>query len=162
MLVEPSVEKYVLPQIGSISFHYLSILVLGDLPQTGLVSIHAEMMSVNILFYTHTHTHTHTHNESHVASSKVSICQSRRCRCVGLIPGLVSSPGGGNGNSCQYSCLEIPMDRGAWWLAVRGVTKSWTWLSDQAHTHIHILWGISESMQEHLRHFISFQCSIWS
>ena len=34
--------------------------------------------------------------------------------------------GGGNGNALQYSCLENPMDRGAWWAVVHGVTKSWT------------------------------------
>ena len=41
----------------------------------------------------------------------------------GLIPGLGSSPGEGNGNPLQYSCLGNPMDRGAWWVAVHGVTK---------------------------------------
>ena len=35
---------------------------------------------------------------------------------VGLIPGLGRSPGEGNGNPLQYSCLENPMDRGAWWV----------------------------------------------
>ena len=44
----------------------------------------------------------------------------------GLIPGLGRSSGEGNGNPLQYSCLENPMDRGAWWAAVHGVTKSWT------------------------------------
>ena len=33
------------------------------------------------------------------------------------------SPGGGNGNPLQYSCLENPMDRGAWWATVQGVAK---------------------------------------
>ena len=42
---------------------------------------------------------------------------------VGLIPGSESSPGGGNGNPLQYSCLENPMDRGAWWATVHGVAK---------------------------------------
>ena len=45
---------------------------------------------------------------------------------LGLIPGLGRSPGGGHGNPLQYSCLENPMDRGAWWATVHGVTKSWT------------------------------------
>ena len=40
------------------------------------------------------------------------------------------SIGEGNGTPLQYSCLENPMDRGAWWAAVHGVTKSWTRLSD--------------------------------
>ena len=44
-----------------------------------------------------------------------------------LIPGWGSSPGGGNDNPLQYSCLENPMDRGAWWATVCGVTKSQTW-----------------------------------
>ena len=43
---------------------------------------------------------------------------------VSLIPGLGISPGGGNGNPLQYSCLENSMDRGAWRATVHGVTKS--------------------------------------
>ena len=39
--------------------------------------------------------------------------------------------GEGNGNLLQYSCLENPMDRGAWWATFHGVTKSWTWVSTQ-------------------------------
>ena len=49
---------------------------------------------------------------------------------AGLIPGMVRSPGGGKGNRVQYSCLENPMDRGAWQVTVHRVTKSWTRLSD--------------------------------
>jgi len=49
---------------------------------------------------------------------------------LGLIPGLRRSPGGGNGNPLQYSCLEYPMDRGAWRAAVHGVTKNLIQLSD--------------------------------
>ena len=48
---------------------------------------------------------------------------------LGLIPRLGRSTGEGNGNPLQYSCLENPMDRGAWQARVHGVTKSWTWLS---------------------------------
>ena len=47
-----------------------------------------------------------------------------------LIPGLGRSLGGGNGNPLQYSCLENPMDRGAWSTAVHGVAKSQTGLRD--------------------------------
>ena len=47
----------------------------------------------------------------------------------GSIPVWVDSPGGGNGNPLQYSCLENPMDRGAWWATVHRVSKRWTWLS---------------------------------
>ena len=42
----------------------------------------------------------------------------------GLIPGLGRSPGGGHGNPLQYSCLENPMDRGAWRATVHRVAKS--------------------------------------
>ena len=45
---------------------------------------------------------------------------------AGLISGLGRSPGGGNGNPLQYSCLENPMDRGAWWAAVHKVAESET------------------------------------
>ena len=48
----------------------------------------------------------------------------------GLIPGSGRSPGEGNGNSLQYSCLTNSMDRGAWWATVHGVAKSWMQLSD--------------------------------
>ena len=43
-----------------------------------------------------------------------------------LIPGSGRSPGEGNGNPLQYSCLENPMDGGAWWAAVPGVAESHT------------------------------------
>ena len=49
---------------------------------------------------------------------------------VDLVPGLGRCPGKGNGYPLWYSCLENPLDRGAWWAAIHGVTKSLTWLSD--------------------------------
>ena len=45
-------------------------------------------------------------------------------RHVGSIPDLGRYPGGGNGNPVQYSCLENPMDREAWWATVHGVAES--------------------------------------
>ena len=51
-------------------------------------------------------------------------------RDVSSISGLGRSPGEGRDNSSQCSCLENPMDRGAWWATVHGVTKSWTWPSN--------------------------------
>ena len=45
---------------------------------------------------------------------------------LGLIPGLGRAPGKGNGNPLQYTCLEKPMDRGAWRATVQGAAKSWT------------------------------------
>ena len=52
---------------------------------------------------------------------------------VGSIPGSGRSPGEGNGNPLQYSCLENSMDRGACWTAVHGVAKCQTRLSNGAH-----------------------------
>ena len=49
---------------------------------------------------------------------------------VGLIPGSGRSSGIGNGNPLQYSCLGNPMNRGAWWTTVHGVTMSQTQLSN--------------------------------
>ena len=49
---------------------------------------------------------------------------ARNAGDLGLIPGSGRSPGEGNGNPLQYSCLENPMDRGAWWATVHGVAKS--------------------------------------
>ena len=45
---------------------------------------------------------------------------------LGSIPGLGRSPAGGNGSPLHYSCLDNPMDRGAWQVVVHGITKSWT------------------------------------
>ena len=53
-------------------------------------------------------------------------------RDVGSIPGLGRSPGRGHSNPLQYSCLENPMDRGAWWATVHRVAQSWTSCSNLA------------------------------
>ena len=53
-------------------------------------------------------------------SGKESACNAGD---VGLIPGSGRSPGGGNGNPVQYSCLENPMNRRAWWTTVHGAAK---------------------------------------
>ena len=69
------------------------------------------------------------------SDSKASACNAGD---LGLIPGLGRSPGEGNGNPLQYSCLENPMDGGAWWATVHGVAKSRTRLSHFTFTfHFH-------------------------
>ena len=55
---------------------------------------------------------------------KESSCNAGDIRNVGLIPGLGRSPEEGNGNPLQYSCLESPMDRGAWHATVHRVAES--------------------------------------
>ena len=54
---------------------------------------------------------------------------------LGSIPGLGRSPGEGNGNPLQYSCLGNPIDRGTWWATVHRVAKIWTGLK-QLSTHV--------------------------
>ena len=53
---------------------------------------------------------------------------------LGSIPGSGRSPGEGNGNPLQYSCLENPMEGEAWWATVHGVAKSRTRLSEFTHS----------------------------
>ena len=67
---------------------------------------------------------------------KNSPASARDIRDMGVIPGSGRSPGGGHGNPLQYSCLENPMDRGAWCVIVHRVANSWRrlkWLSRAWH-----------------------------
>ena len=60
-------------------------------------------------------------------NSKESACNAGD---LGSIPRLGRSPREGNGNPLQYACLENSIDRGAWWVTVHGVAKSWSQLSN--------------------------------
>ena len=72
-------------------------------------------------------------------------------RDVGLILGLGRFPGEGNGNPLQYSCLEKPMERGAWWATIHRIAKGWTWLKQLSmHTHNH---SILRADLRQLRHW---------
>ena len=59
-------------------------------------------------------------------SGKESTCNAGDLGDVSSVYGLGRPPGGGNGNPIQCSCLENPLDRGAWRTTVHGVAKSWT------------------------------------
>ena len=63
---------------------------------------------------------------------------THQCRRSGLIAGSGRALGVGNGNPCQYSCLENSMDRAAWWATVYGVAKNWTRLSIYFPYHIYL------------------------
>ena len=65
---------------------------------------------------------------------------------AGSVPGLGTSPGEGNGNSLQYSCLESSTDRRAWQATVQGVTKSQT--QPNMHTHTVLVRGRTELLQQ--------------
>ena len=83
----------------------------------------------------------------------------------GSIPGSGRSPGEGNDNPLQYSCLEDPMDRGTWWATVRGVSKSQTQMSDkQGEVQIVNYWGGSWGLagREHPCVFSAVCCGIYS
>ena len=75
-----------------------------------------------------------------VARGKDSSCSTEAAGDLGLMPGSGRSPGEGHGNPLQYSCLEYPMDRGAWGATVYRIEKSWTrleWLSMHVARHPH-------------------------
>ena len=80
---------------------------------------------------------------------------ARNAGDMGLIPGSGRSPGEGNGNPLQCSCLENPMDGGAWWATVHGVTKSRTRLSDFTFTFFYELLAVKANGQFQSFHFPS-------
>ena len=73
------------------------------------------------------HTHTNTHTQAIIlpggVSGKEPTCQCRRYRRCGFDSWVRKIPVEGNGNPLQYSCLGNPMDRGAWWATVHGITR---------------------------------------
>ena len=76
-------------------------------------------------------------------SDNESPASARDVRDVGSIPGSRRCPGGGHGNSLQYSCLENPVDSEAWQATVHGVSKNQYWSSlahtrMPTHTHTHV------------------------
>ena len=76
-------------------------------------------------------------------------------RDTGLISGSGRSPGGGHGSPLQYSCLDSPMDRGAWWATVHSVAKSQTRLK-QLSTHARTLtFNIKSKKATSINNFIN-------
>ena len=97
------------------------------------------------------------------ASGKEPTCQCRDVRDTGSIPGLKRSPGGGYGNPLQYSCLENPMDRGAWQATIHSVAKSWAQLkrlSTHAPYTVHWLFFTSPVCDLHKSFDICTMCLI--
>ena len=69
-------------------------------------------------------------------------------RDAGSVPRSGRSPGGGHGNPLQYSCLENPMDRGAWWATVHKITQNRTQLRQSSiHECTHTLQGEERLLQ---------------
>ena len=63
------------------------------------------------------------------SAGKESTCNAGNIGDMGSVPELGRSPGGGNGDPLQYSCLENPMHRGTWWATVQRAAKMTEWLS---------------------------------
>ena len=72
------------------------------------------------------------YDTNELSQGKESACNARDTGDAGLIPRWGRSPGEGNGNPLQYSCLGNPTDRRVWWAVVPGVAKNWTGLSMSA------------------------------
>ena len=93
--------------------------------------IHPKMYPIYVFSYLSiislSHTYTCMYGLSWWLSGKGPVCQAGD---TGSISGSGRSPGEGNDNPLQCSCLENPMDRGAWWAAVHGVTKGPTRLNN--------------------------------
>ena len=100
------------------------------------------------------------------ASGKEPACQCRRHKRLELDAWVEKrrrrGGRGENGNSLQYSCLQNPTDRGAWWALVHGVTKNQTQLNNRAHMHAQVrqqLWLLKSKL-----HFLTnkgIKCSIY-
>ena len=73
---------------------------------------------------------------------KSPLLPMQETRDAGLILGSGRSPGRGNGNPLQYSCLKNPMNRGGWQVAVHGVTRVRHDLATKSHTHTHTHTGM--------------------
>lgn len=84
---------------------------------TWFVALHTQKIKISVYVY---------RGFPDGSAGKESACSAD----VGLIPELGRSPGGENSNPLHYSCLRNPIDKGAWWAMVHGVTKSRTQLSN--------------------------------
>ena len=85
------------------------------------------MLIIDLFYYIYMLIHGYNHVLLYLhpggSDGKASACNAED---LGSVPGLGKSPGEGNGNPFQYSCLENSTDGGAWWATVHGVTKSQT------------------------------------
>ena len=101
------------------------------------------LLSLSLYIYVHTHTHTYTHTHTHTHTQASLLAQMLKSppamqETWGLIPRLGKS-GEGNGNLLQYSCLENPLHRGAWWFTIHGhnwVTNTYIYIHHILSIHL--------------------------
>ena len=127
MLLSPSSS----PQIPLRSARWMlaGLLCLPDLLKSGTSWVLGQSSAGRIQLHWLSHLHRWH-------SGKECARQCRRCRRLRFDPGLGRSLGRGNGNPLQHSCLENPMDRGAWQATVPEVAKSQIWLFELTHACI--------------------------
>ena len=90
-----------------------------------------------------------------------SKASARNAGDLGSIPGSGRSPGEGNGNPLQYSCLENSMDGGTWWATVHGMAKSLTRLSNLSLKMCsHALSGFQSKCREKIKHKVKIRASL--
>ena len=126
-------------------------IILVFLKNWSIVKLHCILIScvqqceIYIYIYTHTHTHIYFFRLFYIVGycktvSVIPCANPVDTCCLSTLYIVVCICGEGNGTPLQYSCLENPMDRGAWWAAVHGVARSRTRRSDFTFTfHFHAL-----------------------
>ena len=105
-------------------------------------AIRLSLLLKNIAVYLHTPVYTKNSLPGALEEKKMrkTLCLQQTYSCISFAHPYSSYNGEGNGTPFQYSCLENPMGRGAWWAAVHGDAKSWTQLSNFTLTfHFHAL-----------------------
>ena len=112
---------------------------------------------------THTHTHTHTHIYIYIystggTSGKKPAYQCRRCKRCRFNPWFEKIPAEGHGHPLQYSCLENPMDRGAWKALVNGVAEL-DMTEEATHLHMYIYKHHSGQDIKYFHHSRKFLCA---
>ena len=138
-----SIYYKILPQLIYIGYIYIGDIYIYLLPLMDIWSVYSFYnmikVSINTVLYIpelRVWLKLGCKNSSIVHIPGGSEVKASACNAgdLGSIPGLGRSPGEGNGNPLQYSCLENPMDGGAWWATVYGVAKNRTWLSKRLNT----------------------------
>ena len=147
--------------ISNILFHPLQPLTFWSPPWTHLSPRTTSLATSQPSYFLGLHPskplpdkyiYTHTRASQVAQRQRINLlANAGDARDSGSIPGSGRSPGVGNGNPLQYSCLENSLDRGAWLATVHGVAKSHTWLSNWTHTHMYTHMYIRKHM--YMSHF---------
>ena len=125
-----NLPSHILPYWKSYCLHFQNVWRSNTSQHLHCLPTGLSIIIICLIYYPILVTSSHASTHPHVVHSL-----QRNQTETFKIPSMYY--GEGNGTPLQYSCLENPMGGGAWWAAVHGVTKSWTWLSDFAFTFMH-------------------------